>query len=66
MHELNTYLLYLGIINTDADYKVLYIDVLPNGGLSFNRTIDTAALFPQYGGAKPHSVYVVLSSPGRN
>ncbi|SMR54873.1 unnamed protein product [Zymoseptoria tritici ST99CH_3D1] len=48
----------IGIINTDADYKVLYIDVLPNGGLSFNRTIDTAALFPQYGGAKPHSVVV--------
>ncbi|KXT13241.1 hypothetical protein AC579_1739 [Pseudocercospora musae] len=45
----------IGIIDTPADYKVQYIDILPNGGLS---------IFPQYGGAKPHSSVIFdLSDP---
>ena len=44
-------------MNTAADYKVLYIDILPNGALHFNRSIDFQGIFENYyGGAKPHSV----------
>ncbi|KAF7197044.1 hypothetical protein HII31_01469 [Pseudocercospora fuligena] len=54
----------IGIIDTPADYKVQYIDILPNGGLYFNRTIDFQSIFPQYGGAKPHSSVIFdLSDP---
>ena len=48
----------IGIINTPADYKALYIDLLPNGALSFNRSIDFQREFANRGGAKPHSSIV--------
>ncbi|KAH6674223.1 hypothetical protein B0J14DRAFT_589553 [Halenospora varia] len=48
----------IGIINTPADYKALYIDILPNGGLSFNRSIDFTGPYANRGGAKPHSSVV--------
>ena len=48
----------IGIINTPADYKALYIDLLPNGALSFNRSIDFQRNFANRGGAKPHSSIV--------
>lgn len=54
----------IGIINTPADYKALYIDLLPNGALSFNRSIDFQREFANRGGAKPHSSIVFdLSDP---
>jgi hypothetical protein len=48
----------IGVINTPADFKALYIDILPNGALSFNRTIDFSRDFSNRGGAKPHSAVV--------
>lgn len=49
----------IGLINTPADFKALYIDILPDGSLGFNRTIDFESNFAQSrGGAKPHSVVV--------
>jgi selenium-binding protein 1 len=48
----------IGLINTPADFKALYIDILPNGGLGFNRTIDFTNAYANRGGAKPHSVVV--------
>ncbi|KUJ21252.1 uncharacterized protein LY89DRAFT_665695 [Mollisia scopiformis] len=49
----------IGLINTPADYKALYIDINPDGSLNFNRTIDFERNFAQTrGGAKPHSVVV--------
>ena len=66
-HSLQDYFVQAGsisILNTPADYKVQYIDILPNGGLSFNRFIDFQSIFPQYGGAKPHSSVIVdLTNP---
>lgn len=54
----------IGIINTPADYKALYVDLLPNGALSFNRSIDFQREFANRGGAKPHSSIVFdLSDP---
>ncbi|ODM20032.1 hypothetical protein SI65_05018 [Aspergillus cristatus] len=48
----------IGIINTPADFKALYIDLNDDGSLSFNRTIDFSKEFPERGGAKPHSSVV--------
>jgi len=48
----------IGIINTPADFKALYIDINDDGSLSFNRTIDFSKEFPERGGAKPHSSVV--------
>lgn len=48
----------IGILNTPADYKALYIDINNDGSLSFNRTIDFAREFADRGGAKPHSAVV--------
>jgi hypothetical protein len=48
----------IGVINTPADYKGLYIDILNDGSLSFNRSIDFQREFANRGGAKPHSVVV--------
>ncbi|KAJ5990237.1 hypothetical protein N7522_010444 [Penicillium canescens] len=45
----------IGIINTPADFKALYIDLNEDGSLSFNRTIDFSKEFENRGGAKPHS-----------
>lgn len=48
----------IGLINTPADYKGLYIDIKPNGGLSFNRSIDFEGSFGDRGGARPHSAVI--------
>ncbi|KAE8452053.1 hypothetical protein EG329_002218 [Mollisiaceae sp. DMI_Dod_QoI] len=49
----------IGLINTPADFKALYIDINPDGSLNFNRSIDFESDFAQSrGGAKPHSVVV--------
>lgn len=48
----------IGIINTPADFKALYIDLQEDGSLSFNRTIDFSKEFANRGGAKPHSSVV--------
>ncbi|KAJ5453627.1 uncharacterized protein N7458_004583 [Penicillium daleae] len=45
----------IGIINTPADFKALYIDINDDGSLNFNRTIDFSKEFSNRGGAKPHS-----------
>ncbi|KAI1846412.1 hypothetical protein JX265_011909 [Neoarthrinium moseri] len=48
----------IGVINTPSDYKALYIDVLDDGSLSFNRSIDFTREFSNRGGGKPHSSVV--------
>lgn len=48
----------IGLINTPADFKAQYIDVLGDGSLSFNRTIDFSREFENRGGGKPHSAVV--------
>ncbi|KAH7124110.1 hypothetical protein B0J11DRAFT_331026 [Dendryphion nanum] len=48
----------ISVVNTPADFKAQWIDILPNGGLSFNRSIDFAAAFTNRGGAKPHSAVI--------
>ena len=48
----------IGIINTPADFKAQYIDIKPDGSLSFNRSIDFQSEFADRGGAKPHSAVV--------
>jgi hypothetical protein len=48
----------IGLINTPADFKALYIDINPDGSLHFNRTIDFTQQFANRGGAKPHSSVV--------
>lgn len=50
----------ISILNTPADFKAQYIDILPDGRLHFNRSIDFngAAVYRGRGGAKPHSAVV--------
>ncbi|KAK3900901.1 hypothetical protein C8A05DRAFT_16844 [Staphylotrichum tortipilum] len=48
----------IGLINTPADFKALYIDINNDGSLSFNRTIDFSREFANRGGGKPHSSVV--------
>ncbi|KAK9777571.1 hypothetical protein AB5N19_11508 [Seiridium cardinale] len=48
----------IGVINTPADFKALYIDILDDGSLSFNRSINFQREFANRGGAKPHSAVV--------
>ena len=56
----------IGLINTPSDDKGLYIDILDNGALSFNRSIDFTREFANRGGAKPHSVVVFdLTDPAK-
>lgn len=56
----------IGIMNTPADFKALYIDILDDGSLSFNRTIDFQREFANRGGAKPHSAVVFdLTDPSK-
>lgn len=46
----------ISVLNTPGDYKAHWIDILPDGSLSFNRTIDFEAIFTRSrGGARPHS-----------
>ncbi|KAH8884405.1 hypothetical protein GQ53DRAFT_880171 [Thozetella sp. PMI_491] len=55
----------ISVLNTPGDYKGHWIDILPSGGLSFNRTIDFEKIFTQSrGGARPHSSVIFdLSDP---
>jgi len=60
----------IGVVNTPADFKAQWIDILPDGSLSFNRSIDFAKAFSKTGaggdrgGAKPHSSVIFdLSDP---
>ena len=55
----------ISILNTPGDYKVHYIDILPSGALSFNRTLDFENIFSKdRGGARPHSSVIFdLSDP---
>lgn len=48
----------IGIINTPADFKALYIDINPDGSLLFGRSIDFTGPYSDRGGAKPHSAVV--------
>ena len=48
----------ISVINTPADYKVLYIDLKEDGSLDFGRYISFAQEFPDRGGARPHSAVV--------
>lgn len=48
----------IGIVNTPADFKALYVDINEDGSLAFNRTIDFSKEFSDRGGAKPHSSVV--------
>jgi selenium-binding protein 1 len=45
----------IGVINTPADYKALYIDILDDGSLQFGRSIDFSKEFANRGGGRPHS-----------
>ncbi|KAF2874667.1 hypothetical protein BDV95DRAFT_563390 [Massariosphaeria phaeospora] len=54
----------IGVVNTPADFKALWIDIAEDGSLAFNRSIDFARAFPERGGAKPHSAVIFdLSDP---
>ncbi|OQD76388.1 hypothetical protein PENDEC_c004G06959 [Penicillium decumbens] len=54
----------IGIINTPADFKALYININDDGSLNFNRSIDFSKEFANRGGAKPHSSVIFdLSDP---
>lgn len=49
----------ISVVNTPGDYKGHWIDILPNGGLSFNRTVDFESIFTRdRGGARPHSAVI--------
>jgi selenium-binding protein 1 len=55
--------LQISVLNTPGDYKAHWIDILPNGALSFNRTVDFEAIFTKdRGGARPHSRYANILS----
>lgn len=47
--------LQISIVNTPADYKAHWIDILEDGSLSFNRTVEFSRVFANRGGGKPHS-----------
>jgi len=56
----------IGVINTPADFKGLYIDINPNGSLHFNRSIDFTNGFANRGGGWPHSAVVFdLTDPAK-
>lgn len=48
----------IGLINTPADFKALYIDINDDGSLHFNRSIEFSRDFANRGGGKPHSSVV--------
>ncbi|KAM3498587.1 hypothetical protein MY10362_008107 [Beauveria mimosiformis] len=49
----------ISVLNTPGDYKVHWIDILDDGALSFNRTIDFETIFTRTrGGARPHSAVI--------
>ncbi|KFA69311.1 hypothetical protein S40285_08597 [Stachybotrys chlorohalonatus IBT 40285] len=46
----------ISVLNTAGEYKGHWIDILEDGALSFNRTIDFERIFTNNrGGARPHS-----------
>ncbi|KAH6895995.1 hypothetical protein B0T10DRAFT_435413 [Thelonectria olida] len=46
----------ISVLNTPGDYKAHWIDILDDGSLSFNRSIDFESIFTKSrGGARPHS-----------
>ncbi|KAK7421190.1 hypothetical protein QQX98_002320 [Neonectria punicea] len=46
----------ISVVNTPGDYKGHWIDLLDDGSLSFNRSIDFESIFTKSrGGARPHS-----------
>ncbi len=55
----------ISIVNTPGDYKGHWIDILEDGSLSFNRTVDFERIFANTrGGARPHSSVIFdLSDP---
>lgn len=54
----------IGVVNTPADFKAQWIDILPDGSLHFNRSINFPSQFANRGGAKPHSSVIFdLSDP---
>jgi selenium-binding protein 1 len=54
--KLELILSQISVVNTPGDYKGHWIDILDNGALSFNRTIDFEDIFTKNrGGARPHS-----------
>jgi selenium-binding protein 1 len=54
----------IGVVNTPADFKAQWIDILDDGSLSFNRSIDFTKAYSKNGkggdrgGAKPHSAVI--------
>ncbi|KAL2009978.1 hypothetical protein VTN00DRAFT_5785 [Thermoascus crustaceus] len=48
----------IGLINTPADFKALYIDINDDGSLHFNRSIEFSRDFANRGGGKPHSAVI--------
>ncbi|KAG8411382.1 hypothetical protein J3458_015442 [Metarhizium acridum] len=49
----------ISVLNTPGDYKGHWIDILPDGSLSFNRTVDFESIFTTTrGGARPHSAVI--------
>ncbi|KAM7188935.1 selenium-binding protein [Naviculisporaceae sp. PSN 640] len=49
----------ISVLNTPGDYKLHWLDILPNGGIQFNRTVDFEQTFTNtYGGARPHSAVI--------
>ncbi|KAF2663032.1 hypothetical protein K491DRAFT_645148 [Lophiostoma macrostomum CBS 122681] len=54
----------IGVVNTPADFKAQWIDILDDGSLSFNRSIDFTKAYSlngkggDRGGAKPHSAVI--------
>ncbi|KAK3181266.1 hypothetical protein K4F52_007409 [Lecanicillium sp. MT-2017a] len=49
----------ISVLNTPGDYKAHWIDILDDGSLSFNRTVDFETIFTRTrGGARPHSAVI--------
>ncbi|KAK4211296.1 hypothetical protein QBC37DRAFT_402601 [Rhypophila decipiens] len=57
----------ISVLNTPGDYKLHWLDILPNGGIRFNRSIDFEQTFTRtYGGARPHSAVLFdLTDPAK-
>jgi hypothetical protein len=56
----------ISVLNTPADFKAQWIDILPDGSLSFNRSINFLAEFPERGGGWPHSSVIFdLTDPDK-
>ena len=49
----------ISVLNTPGDYKAHWIDVLDNGALSFNRSIDFEDIFTQSRGGAVSPFYAL-------